>query len=90
LDGGKEIIRMYGDDASQLEYMADMKRSLEEAEILRSGMKLVLMDPLLDSVRRDEYEKTFAKLSSEIRDLKTMMVNVRKRTHSSEPRERIT
>lgn len=81
---------MYSSNTSQLEYMTDLKSSLEEAEILRSGMKLVLMNPLLDSIRKSEYEKTFAKLSDEIRCLKTMMLNVRKRTHTLEPREWIT
>jgi hypothetical protein len=80
-------MKMYNEDTSKLENIADLRRSLEEAEILRSGMKLVLMNPLLDSMRKGEYEKAFTKLNNEIRDLKMMMVNVRKRTHSLEPRE---
>jgi hypothetical protein len=65
--------------------MADLKRSLEEAEILRSGVKLALMDPLLDSIRKGEYEEAFAKLSDEIRVMKMMILNVRTRTHSFKP-----
>jgi hypothetical protein len=80
-------MNMYNEDTSKLENIADLKRSLEEAEILRSGMKLALMNPLLDSMCKGEYEKAFTKLNNEIRDLKMMMVNVRKRTYSLEPRE---
>jgi hypothetical protein len=50
-------MKMYRDDSSELEDFADLKRSLEEAEILRSGMKLVLMNPLLDSMRRESMKK---------------------------------
>ena len=46
---------MYSDDTSKLEDITALKRSLEEAEILRSGMKLVLMSPSLDSMRKGEY-----------------------------------
>jgi len=73
---------MYSDDTCKLEDITALKRSLEEAEILRSGMKLVLMSPSLDSMRKGEYEKAFTKLNNEIRDLKMMMGYVRKRTHS--------
>ena len=45
---------MYGDDTYRLENIAYLKRSLEEAEIIKSGMKLVLMNPLLDSMRKGE------------------------------------
>jgi len=75
-------MKMYSDDTSKLENIAHLKRSLEEAEIIKSGMKLVLMNPSLDSMRKGEYEKAFTKLNDEIRDLKMMMGSVRKKTHS--------
>jgi len=59
--------------------MENLKNSLQEAEIIKSGMKLVLMNPSLDCMRRDEYEKAFTKLNDEIRDLKMMMSYVRKK-----------
>ena len=70
---------MYSDDTSKLENIAHLKCSLEEAEIIKSGMKLVLMNPSLDSMRKGEYEKAFTKLNDEIRDLKMMMGSVRKK-----------
>lgn len=75
---GKEFTKIYSDGTSKLEDMADMKRSLEEAEILRCGMKLILMNPLLDSTRKVEYEKSFIKLNDEIRNIKIMMGSMRK------------
>lgn len=69
---------MYYHNASKLENIAVLKRSLEEAEILRCGMKLILMNPLLDSTRKGEYEKSFMKLNDEIRDIKIMMGSMRK------------
>ena len=74
----KGIMKVYSNDTSKVEDLADLKRSLEEAQILRSGMKLVLMNPLLDSMRKGEYEKAFIKLNDEIRNLKIMMGCMRK------------
>ena len=53
--------------------MSQLKRSLEKAEIMRSGIELVLMIPFLDSKRKGEYEEAFSKLNDEIRELKIMM-----------------
>lgn len=78
LPRGKGIMKVYRDDTSKVEDLADLKRSLEEAQILRSGMKLVLMNPLLDSLRKDEYQKVFMKLNEEIRDLKMVIGCMRK------------
>lgn len=69
---------MYMEEQTKSQNISHLKRSLEEAEILRSGMKLVLMNPLLDSMRKGEYEKAFIKLNDEIRNLKIMMGYVRK------------
>jgi hypothetical protein len=69
---------MYRYGTSRLEDMADLRRSLEEAEVIKSGMKLVLMNPSLDSTRKGEYEKAFTKLNGEIRGLKILMGYMRK------------
>jgi hypothetical protein len=71
-------MEMYSDDTPILENIAYLKCSLEEAEIIKSGIKLVLMNPLLDSTRKGEYEKTFTKLNDEIRGLKILMGYIRK------------
>ena len=73
-------MKMYSDDTFKLQNIAHLKRSLEEAEIIESGMKLVLMDPSLDSMRKGEYEKALTKLNDEIRDLKMMMNYIQKNT----------
>jgi hypothetical protein len=66
-----------------LKKMEQLKRSLEEAEIIRTGMKLVLMNPSLNSECKGEYEKAFSKLNDDIRELKIMMDHERKITHPS-------
>jgi len=53
--------------------MSQLKRSLEKAEIMRSGIELVLMIPFLDSMRKGEYEEALSKLNDEIRELKIIM-----------------
>ena len=60
-----------------------LKRSLEEAQIIITGMKLVLMNPSLNSKRKGEYEKAFSKLNDEIRELKIKMACAEKIMHSS-------
>ena len=56
--------------------LPQLKRSYENAQIMRSGMKLVLMMPSLDSRRRSAYKETFSKLNDEIRELKIIMDNM--------------
>jgi hypothetical protein len=56
-----------------LKEMEHLKRSLEEAEMIKTGMKLVLMNPSLNSDSKGEYEKAFSKLNDEIRELKIKM-----------------
>ena len=73
-------MKMYSDDTFKLQNIVHLKLSLEEAEIIKSGMKLVLMDPSLDSMRKGEYEKALTKLNDEIRDLK-MMMNYAQKKH---------
>jgi len=69
---------MYLEEQTKSQNITHLRRSLEEAEIMRCGMKLVLMNPSLDSMRKGEYEKAFIKLNDEIKNLKTMMGYVRK------------
>ncbi len=66
-----------------LKKMEHLKRSLEEAEIIKTGMKLVLMHPSLNPESKGEYEKAFSKLNDDIRELKIMMDRAKKMTHSS-------
>jgi hypothetical protein len=65
-----------------LKNIEHLKRSLEEAEMIKTGMKLVLMNPFLDSECKGKYETAFSKLRDEIRALKIMMDAVRNETHS--------
>ena len=67
----------------ELKDMEHLKRSLEEAEIIKTGMKVVLMNPSLNSDCKDEYEKAFSKLNDKIRDLKIKMDCAQKATFSS-------
>lgn len=62
----------------------DVRKSLEEAEIIRSCARIALMNPSLDPELRGEYEIACMRLNAEIRDLKIKMDNVRKRAQSSE------
>ena len=70
-----------------LKKMEHLKRSLEEAEIIKTGMKLVLMNPSLNSECKGEYEKAFLKLNDEIRELKIKMDGAQKITPSSKTSE---
>jgi len=65
-----------------LKNLEHLKRSLEEAEIMITGMKLVLMNPSLNSERKGKYEKAFSKLNDEIRAMRIMMNHVRNGQHS--------
>ena len=67
---------------ARLKNIEDLKRSLEEAEIIKTGMKLVLMNPSLNSECKGKYEKAFSKLKDKIRELEIMMDFVRNETHS--------
>lgn len=70
-----------------LKEMERLKRSLEEAEIIKTGMKLVLMNPSLNSESKNDYERAFSKLNAEIRELKMKMDCAQKITHSSKASE---
>ena len=70
-----------------LKEMERLKRSIEEAEIIKTGMKLVLMNPSLNSESKDDYERAFSKLNDEIRALKMRMDCAQKITHSSKTSE---
>jgi hypothetical protein len=59
----------------------DLRSCLQEAEIIRSCTRIALMNPSLDPELRDEYEIACMRLNAEIRDLKTRMDNVQRRTH---------
>jgi len=65
-----------------LNNIENLRRSLEEAEIIKTGMKLILMNPSLDSEHKGKYEKAFSRLSDQIRELKMMMDSVRNGIHS--------
>ena len=75
------------EERPSLKKMEHLKRSLEEAEIIKTGMKLVLMNPSLNSECKGEYKKAFSKLNNDIRKLKIMMDHERKMTHPSKPGE---
>jgi len=61
-----------------------LKCLLEEAEIIQTGMKLVLMNPSLNSERKGMYEKAFLKLNDEIRAMRIRMNHVRNGQYSHE------
>ena len=61
----------------------DVRKSLEEAEIIRTCARIALMNPALDSELRGEYEIACMRLNAEIRDLKMRMDNAQKRAQSS-------
>lgn len=60
----------------------DVRKSLEEAKIIRTCARIALMNPSLDPELRDEYEIACMRLNAEIRELKVRMDDVRKRTYS--------
>jgi hypothetical protein len=61
----------------------DVRKSLEEAEIIRTCARIALMNPALDPELRGEYEIACMRLNAEIRDLKLRMDNAQKRAQSS-------
>ncbi|MGO9136179.1 MAG: hypothetical protein ACLP9S_16840 [Syntrophales bacterium] len=61
----------------------DVRKSLEQAEIIRSCARIALMNPSLDPELRGEYEIACMRLNAEIRDLKMMMDDVQRRTHTT-------
>jgi hypothetical protein len=69
-------MKRYLEEVRGFENVPQLKRFLEEAEILRSGMRLALMNPFLDSEHRVEYKEVFLKLNDKIRELKTMVNGV--------------
>ena len=71
---------------AKFKYVEDVRKSLEEAEIIRSCARIALMNPSLDPELKGEYEIACTRLNAEIRDLKMRMNNVRRRTHSPEAR----
>ena len=64
----------------------DLRKSIEEAEIIRSCARIALKNPSLDPELRGEYEIACMRLNAEIRELKMRMDNVQGRTHSPEAR----
>jgi hypothetical protein len=78
----KGVYESYMEEFTGLKNLEHLKRSLEEAEIMITGMKLVLMNPSLNSERKGKYEKAFSKLNDEIRAMRIMMNHVRNGQHS--------
>jgi hypothetical protein len=78
----KELMKRHVDESTGLINEANVKRSLEEAEIMQTGMKLVLMNPAINSRLKREYETAFSKLNDEIKELKIMMDCLQKGMHS--------
>ena len=62
--------------------MEDLRKSLEEAQIIRSCTRIALKNPSLDLELRGEYEIACMRLNAEIRELKMRMNNVQKGAHS--------
>ena len=65
-----------------LKNIEHLKCSLEEAEIIKTGMKLVLMNPSLNSERQSKYKKAFSKLNDEISSMRIMMNHARNGQHA--------
>ncbi|MGA2332228.1 MAG: hypothetical protein ABSG75_10740 [Syntrophales bacterium] len=66
--------------------VTDLRKSLEEAEIIRTCARIALMNPALDPELRGEYEIACMRLNAEIRDLKMRMDDVQRKTHTTESR----
>jgi hypothetical protein len=60
----------------------DLKRSLEDAMLLTSVVKLALMNPDLDSRSKDIYEKSHKDLNVKMRYLKIMIMNAQEEFQS--------
>ena len=50
-----------------------MKLSLEEAEVIKTGMKLVLMNPSVNTKLKNDYEKAISLLNDKIAELKQIL-----------------
>jgi len=61
--------------------MEDLKQSLQEAEIIKSCTSWALRNPYLDPDQRSDYEIAFARLNTEIRNLKIRINTIRKKNH---------
>jgi hypothetical protein len=61
----------------------DLRKSLEEAQIIRSYTRIALMNPSLDLELRGEYKIACKRLNADIRELKMRMNNVQKGANSS-------
>jgi len=77
---------MRAEEVSRRKELERLERSLEEAEVIQTGMKIILIDPSLDSKRKGEYEKAFVRLRSEIRELRILVDNMRTNARSAETR----
>lgn len=66
------------ENTSKSQDIRDLKRSLEEAMLLSSVVKLALMDPDLDSRSKDIYEKSHKDLYGKMRYLKIMIQNAQR------------
>ncbi len=58
------------EEITRVQSMSCLKLSLEEAEIIKTGLKIVLMNPSLNSEYKSEYVRVYAKLNDDIRELK--------------------
>lgn len=71
-------MKKYIEELTKYKNIEQLNRSLEEAEIIKSGMKLVLMNPTLNLERKRKYEEAFSKLNDTIGQMRTIMDYVRK------------
>lgn len=78
---------MPAEELLRIKETQSLERTLEEAEVIQTGMKIILIDPSLDSKRKDEYEKAFVRLRNEIRELMVLVENMRTKAHSAETRQ---
>jgi len=71
-------MKKYIEELANYKNIDQLNRCLEEAEIMKSGMKLILMNPALNSERKREYEEAFLKLNATIGEMKIIMNYMRK------------
>ncbi|MGZ6275491.1 MAG: hypothetical protein ACXWMI_05195 [Syntrophales bacterium] len=62
--------------------LEDLRKSLEEAQIIRSYTRIALKNPSLDLELSGEYKIACMRLNAEIRELRMRMNNVQKGAHS--------
>ena len=60
----------------------DVRKSLEEAEIIRTCARIALKNPSLDPELKREYEMACMRLNADIRELRIRMNNEQKGMHS--------